>query len=415
MTCRAFEPNSHASAAANIHQPVRLMEFVADFGVGGTERQFVNLGLALDPSRFALWFGCLNRWGHHLEELDSRGIPILDYGVLTFKDPHVISAQLRLARDIRRFGIEIVHTYNFYANVFAIPAVKFAGARLVASIRDMGVYLSPRKRWLQRSLCRFADRILVNADAIKEWLVADGYDAGRILVIPNGVDLARFEQPELNGSVRRELGIPMNVPVVGVVSRVTRFKGLEDFLRAAAIVALRFPTALFLIVGQGIGRIPTLDKDEEYRQELMNLAAQLGLLDRVMFTGFRADVERILTVLSVSVQPSLSEGLSNVVLESMAASLPVVATRVGGTSEAVEDGVNGLLVPPGHPDALAAAINRVLDSPTLAALLGDAARRSVTERFSISRLAATTGLFYESLLQEEDRSPAPGRRVTLRS
>jgi glycosyltransferase involved in cell wall biosynthesis len=410
MTCQALDSNPQAGTATR--EPVRLMEFVGDFGVGGTERQFVNLGLALDPSRFALWFGCLHRWGHHLGEIGAHGVPILDYGVLTFKDPRVIGAQLRLARDIRRFGIQIVHTYNFYANVFAIPAAKIAGSRVVASIRDMGVYLSPKKRLMQRHICRLADRILVNASAIRDWLIADGYDADRITVIPNGIDLARFEQPKVSGSVHAEFGIPIRAPLVGVVGRVTRFKGLEDFLKAAATIALRYPTAHFLIVGEGIGRTATLARDEEYRQELKQLAAQLGIQDRVVFTGFRADVERIFASLSVSVQPSLSEGLSNVVLESMATGLPVVATRVGGTSEAVEDGVNGLLVPPGDPAALAQAVCGLLAEPTLAASLGAAARSSVMERFSIKRLATTTGSFYESLLHGNVPRPFIGSTRT---
>ncbi len=400
MSCVTVDTNPEVTAVANgIQRTVGLMEFVSDFGGGGTERQFVNLGLALEPSRFAVWFGCLDRWGRHLEEIDARGIPILDYGVRTFKDPHVVRAQLQLARDIRQLRIEIVHSYNFYANVFAIPAAKLAGARVVASIRDMGVYLSPLKRRLQRTICRLADQILVNASAIKDWLVADGYDGGRITMIPNGIDLTRFDQPRMTGSIQRQFGLPVNAPLVGVVGRVTGFKGIEDFLRAAALVALRFSEAQFLIVGEGIGRRPTVQQDANYRQELESLATQLGLQDRVVFTGFRSDVEQIFADLSISVQPSLSEGLSNVLLESMAAGLPVVATRVGGASQAVQDGLNGLLVHSGDPDSLAGAICRLLADPTFANRLGKAARRSVAERFSITRLAASTSQFYESLLQ----------------
>ena len=379
-------------------EAVRLMEFVSDFGNGGTERQFVNLGLALEPSRFDLSFGCLHRWGHHLEEVDARGIPVHDYRVLTFKNPQALGAQVRLARDIRRLRIQIVHTYNFYANIFAIPPAKLAGARVVASIRDMGVYLSPAKRTLQRQICRLADRILVNATAIKDWLVSDGYDARRITVIPNGIDTDRFDKSKVSGSIHQELGMPADAPLIGVVGRVTRQKGLEDYIRAAATISQQFLTARFLIVGDGVGRTATLDKDAEYRAELDALVAQLGLTDRVIFTGFRADVERIFAELAVAVQPSLSEGLSNVLLEAMAAGVPIVATRVGGTGEAVEDGVNGILIPPADPHAMGAAISRLLAEPAVAASIGNAARRSVNEHYSIKRLATNTGLFYESLL-----------------
>jgi len=409
MSCLPFEIRPEVSAPdTGSQRAVKLMKFVTLFGVGGTERQFVNLGLALEPSRFELHFGCLRRWGDLLEDIEARGIPVFDYNVGTFRNPRAVAAQFRLARDIRRHGIQIVHTYNFYANVFAIPAAKLAGARVVASIRDMGVYLSSKQRRVQRYVCRLADRILVNANAIKDWLVADGYDADRITVIPNGIDLARFEQPVRTGSMHREFGFPVDAPLIGVVGRMTRLKGIEDFLRAASIVASRFPSARFLIVGEGFtvrGRI--IATDDTYHRELTRLAEQLGLGDRVVFTGYRSDVERVLPELSISVLPSLSEGLSNALLESMAAGVPVVATRVGGTAEAVQDGENGLLVPSGDPESLADAVCRLLHAPALAVRLGQAGRRSVTERFSMRRMMMSTSLFYESLLQADRPSRTP--------
>ena len=381
-------------------RPVKLMNFMQAFGVGGTERQVINLSFALEPSRFVVHFGSLRRWGELLEEIEARGIPVFDYNVWSFRHPRAVSAQLRLARDIRRHGIQIVHSYTAPANMFAIPAAKLAGARVVASIRDMSVYLSSKQKYAQRLICKLADRIVVNANAIKDRLVAEGYDGSRICVIPNGIDLARFDQPRATGCIHRELGLPANAPLIGVVGRVCRRKGIEDFLTAAAMVTSRFPTARYLIVGEALtAGGGTIVRDYAYERELMRQAAQLGLQDRVVFTGFRPDVERVLNELTVSVLPSLSEGLSNSLLESMAAGVPVVATRVGGTAEAVQDGENGLLLPPGDPNALSAAICRLLDAPAFAARLGEEGRRSVADRFSMTRLVNTTSFFYESLLQ----------------
>ncbi|HEU4522651.1 MAG TPA: glycosyltransferase, partial [Thermoanaerobaculia bacterium] len=190
---------------------MKLMKFVTSFAVGGTERQFVRLALGLDASRFEVHFGCLRRFGHLLEPVQERGIPVVDYEISSFLSRRALTAQFRLARDIRRNNVDIVHTYNFYANVFAIPAAKLGGARIVASIRDMGAYLSPRQRAMQRHVCRLADRILVNAAAIRDWLVEDGYRAEKITVIPNGIetpDLDRSPAP----SIRRELGIADDAP-----------------------------------------------------------------------------------------------------------------------------------------------------------------------------------------------------------
>ena len=381
-------------------EAVRLLKFVAIFATGGTERQFVNLALSLEGSRFRVHFGCLRRWGQLLEEIDGRGIPIFDYQVFTFRNLKAVRAQWRLARDIRRHGIQIVHTYGFYANVFAIPAARLAGARVVASIRDLGVYLSPRQRLMQRIVCRFADRIVVNANAIKDWLVADGCPADRIIVIPNGLDFERFRPVERTGTLHKEVGLPAGAPLVGVVGRLAPRKGLEDFLSAAAVVASRFPSARFLIVGEEVfaTRGEAIWKDGSFTRELKRQVAQLGLNDRVVFTGFRPDVERILPELTVSVQPSLSEGLSNTLLESMAARVPVVSTSVGGAVEVVQDGENGLLVPPADPDSLANAICRLLDAPAFAGRLAEAGRRSVMDRFSMKRMVDSTSDLYESVL-----------------
>lgn len=395
-------------------RPITLLKFVAAFGWGGTERQFVNLGLGLDRSRFEVRFGCLRRFGLMLDEIEESRIPVLDYGVFRLRDPRAIAAQFRLARDIRRFGIQIVHSYGFHAHLFAIPAAKLAGASAVASIRDMGVYLSPAQRAVQRRLCRFADRILVNAAAIEEWLVADGYDRDRINVIPNGIDLARFEHPAGQGRLHSELGIPSDMPLVGVLGRVTRLKGIEDFLAAAAIVVRRFPSTRFVVIGEPsfTAQGSKITVDGSYQDELVRLAANLGLQDHVIFTGFRADVQQILPELAISVLPSLSEGLSNTLLESMAAGVATVATRVGGAPEVIQDSENGLLVPPGDPAALAEAIGRLLDSRAFAEKLGAAAHRRIVEHYSTRQLVERASRFYESLLARVPEAAVAAHTVT---
>ena len=380
--------------------PIKVLKFVAAFGWGGTERQFVNLALGLDASRFAVHFGCLRRYGVLLQDIESFRVPVFNYDVVSVHGLRAIAAQLALARDIRRLGIHIVHTYGFYSNVFAIPAAKLAGATVIASIRDMGVYLSPRQRLVQRWICKLADKVLVNAEAVKSWLVSDGYHPDRLHVIPNGVDVMRFAEAPRSGSLHSELGVPADAPLVAVIGRINRLKGLEDFLAASAIVSKRFPSARFVIMGESSfttrGRAILLE--HSYQQELSALAHDLGVSDRVIFSGYHADVEQVLPELAVSVLPSLSEGLSNSLLESMAAGVAVVATRVGGTAEVVDDGENGLLVPPGDTASLADAISRVLSDRDLAERIGRAARRRMIDRYSMQRLVESTSEFYEAVI-----------------
>jgi glycosyltransferase involved in cell wall biosynthesis len=182
---------------------------------------------------------------------------------------------------------------------------------------------------------------------------------------------------------------------VAVISRVSPSKGLEHFLQAAAIITAARPDVRYLIVGEAEPR------DQEYRNALVAYAARLGLERHVVFTGLRLDVPEVLSEIAVSVLPSLSEGLSNVLLESMASGVPVVATWVGGNPEAVEDGVTGILVPPREPGALARSIQRILDDRELAARFSGAGRQRVAERFAIDAVIRQTQRLYERLLEEK--------------
>jgi len=370
----------------------RILNVVPTLMCGGTEHQFMALSRGLDPARFSVEFACLRRWGPFVQELADRRIPLSEYPVATFRSVQAVAQQARLARHIARRRIHIVHGYNFYGNVFAVPPARLVAPVVIASIRDCAPYLTSMQKRVQRYACQCADRVLVNADAVRDWLIADGYDGSKIVVIRNGVDLTRFKGAPDPEGLRRELGLPPRTPLVAVVSRLTRLKGLEQFLEAAAVLKASHPDARFLVVGE------TAPSDTAYLDVLTRLAAEHGVADRVLFAGFRADVPGLLAGADVSVMPSLNEALSNVLLESMAAGAPTVATRVGGTPEALADGASGLLVAPGDARALAGAIARLLDDRGLAARLGQAARRVIEDRFSVDRMVRSTEALYLELL-----------------
>jgi glycosyltransferase involved in cell wall biosynthesis len=215
------------------------------------------------------------------------------------------------------------------------------------------------------------------------------------------VELSRFDDAAAPAQLRRELGIADDAPLVGVISRLTRLKGLEHFLEAAAMVRSRVPNARFLIVGE------TSPMDRDYLGELQQYAERCGVAREVIFTGLRRDVPAVLSSLDVSVMPSLNEALSNVVLESMAAGAPTVATRVGGTPEAIVDGVTGVLVPPANSPALADAIVHLLHDRQLAAHLGHAARARIADHFSVRRMVRSTEDLYIELLERKQRKRLP--------
>lgn len=388
-----------------VGQRVKLLKFMALFGMGGTEKQVMSLTERLDKERFDLSFGCLKMWGVLLSEVERQQLAVAEYPLRSFYEPNALRQQWRFVSALRRSRTQIVHSYNFYANVFSIPAAKLAGVPcVIASIRDMGAHMTPMQKRVHKFICRFADRIVVNADAIRRWLIDQGYAAGKITVIRNGLDLARFGDRSDGGALRRELWIPPRVPLVTMLSRINPRKGIDYFLDAAALVRQRCPTAHFLVVGEAMTNAGGVyKKNRPYRAELQERAVQLGISDHTRFTGMRRDVPQILAASAVSVLPSFSEGISNTLLESMAAGATVVATRVGGTPEIIEDGEHGLLVPPGDAQALADAICRLLEDPLLAARLSAQARKRVETEFSFEKVVQQTEDLYAELLERKSR------------
>ncbi len=384
----------------------RLLEFMTSFHIGGTERQVLNLMNGLDPEQFELHMASLDKVGPLLEEVTSSGIPVSEYKTKNLYNLGAMNARLRFARYLRRHAIEIVHSYGFYSNVFAIPAARFARVPVViASIRDCGEALTTAQNRVQRMFCRMADCILTNAEGVRTWLVDQGYPAGKIQVIRNGIVRSRSADGPPAGKLRRELGLAADTPLVAVLSRLNAMKGIEYFLEAAVAVSRRFPAVRFLVIGGA-----NYTGGGGYKMEIEKYAADLGLGSHVIFTGFRTDVHEILPEINVTVLPSLSEGLSNSLLESMAAGVPVIATRVGGTPEAVEDGTTGLLVPPRDPGSLVQAMERMLENPELARNFGEAGRRRVTNLFSIEKMVQQTESLYLSLLSAK-RARTPDFRA----
>jgi glycosyltransferase involved in cell wall biosynthesis len=376
---------------APVMQPkkIKLLQMLTNFHIGGTERQVANLALGIDPSHFDLHLACLRHSGELLAELETLRVPRSEFRIGPLYSPKTLWQGIRLARYVRRNLIQIVHSFGFYPNVFTVPVARLAGASIVvASIRDTGDLLTPMQRRLLKLVCRLADCVLVNAEAIRENLLQQGYCPANIVVIRNGITLPKAPGKERSALLRRELGIPLSARVVAVFSRLNRMKGVQYFLDAAMVLAGRFPDVHFLVVGDGGSKT-----------ELEEHACRLGLGQRIVFTGFRGDVPNLLSEAAISVLPSLSEGTSNTLLESMAAGIPVVATRVGGNPEVVEDGVSGLLVPPRDSSALAAAMARLLEDPDLALRLGQAGMLRVSQLFSIDGSVHQTEHLYQRLVE----------------
>lgn len=392
----AMAPSAAAQDRASADR-IRLLTLVTNFKIGGTERQVANIALGIDPLRFDLHLACMRNFGELSRELESLPVPRPEFDIGSLYSARTCWQGFRMLRYVRKNRIQIVHSYGFYPNVFTVAAARLAGkAIVIASIRDLGDDLTPRQRNLQRAVCRWADCILVNAEAIRQRLISEGYRPDNIVVIRNGIMLSRFDEARSARearNVRRELGLPASCPIVVVFCRLNQMKGVDYFLQAAAIVARQHPDVRFLIAGDGA-----------HKYQLEREAAEIGLADRAVFTGFRCDVPALLAEASLSVLPSLSEGLSNSLLESMAARVPAIAARVGGNPEVIEHEATGLLVAPRDSAALAGAMIRLLENPELAMRFGEAGRRRVEEHFSVERVVRDTERLYRDLIAAGGRS-----------
>jgi len=323
-----------------------------------------------------------------------RGVQVEDVSFPGFRHWGALAGLSRLTRLMRRERVDIVQSYGFYSNLPAVLAARLARVPVaLASRRDMGEFLNGPAPRLERVAFRFATRVVVNANAIREQLVSTRQTGpSKIVVIPTGVDLDRFDLR----APRDEQ--PTARPPGGTVAMVARFRRQKDhptFLQAARMVLADEPGTTFLLAGDG-----------SLRESTETLARDLGVSGSVRFVGpVEPDaMARFLFGVDVAVLASKgNEGIPNVILEAMAAGKPVVATDTGGCREAVHDGVTGFLVPPGDAGQLAGRVLRLLGDGEMAARMGKAGRGRVESEFSLARMADRFAGLYEGLLRAAGR------------
>jgi glycosyltransferase involved in cell wall biosynthesis len=383
---------------------IRVLKFLNHFYIGGTERQFVHVANGLDRRRFAVEIACLRREGPLLDGLASD-MRVDTYPVGGgFYHWRSILSQLRFIGDVRKRRVDIVHAYGWYPNVFAIPAARIARRpAVIASVRDAGAYMTTAKIHALRLVCKAADIVLSNSAAGRSWLIEQGVTERKIEVIHNGILVPTpFERRSARSRIRQEFGISAGAPVCACIGRAISGKGIDYYLHAARMLADRGRHVRFLMIGAH-------SVEENYQSDLESLAQKLNLDRQVIFTGQREDVSEILRDVDIVVQPSLTEGLSNVILEAMAVGIPVVATSVGGNPELVEDGRTGFLISPENAGEIANAIERLLDAPDMARAFGERARQRVIDEFAIERMLSKTEALYARLVDQRLASTGRNR------
>lgn len=367
---------------------IKVMHVTHDLHIGGLQRVVVDLATRLDPARYAASVCSLRDGGPLEEELQSAGIQVFHLPRTPGRTDYF--SFWKLSRVLRQSRPDILHTHNTQPLLDGAVAAKLAGIPVVIHTDHARLYPDKRRYMLaERILSRCVEQVVAVSESTKEDLVRyERIDPARIRVIPNGIAPGRVLSVDERVGKRRELDLGDACgPILGLGVRLSEQKGITFLLQAMREVATEFPHVVLLLAGEG-----PLEKP------LRVAAESLGLAARVRFLGPRLDMREILQILDLYVLPSVWEGLPLVLLEAMWAGLPLVVTNVGGTSQAVIDGVNGFLVKSRDPMALAAAICSVLGNERLREDFGKASSRLYQERFAVGMMVQAYEELYQTCL-----------------
>lgn len=378
-------------------RPIRLVEFTRAFFLGGTEVQVLELLRGL-PGHYRLQVAVLEEAGPLMEQVWKLGhIPESFPLSGSVARPNTALQIARMAHWLIVNRVELVHVHDFYATLVAVPAAKLAGVKVIVGRLDLAHWHGRARRAALAQLTRMADHVIANAEAIRRMLVREeGVAPERITVIPNGLDLPRFDA-RLREGLQAPLPETGGAPVVVHVANMNHpVKRQEDLLAALAQLKQGGTVLHAYLVGDG-----------PRRAQLEALARRLGVADVVHFLGHRRDVPAIYDRATLGVLCSSAEGMSNAVMEGMAAGLPMVVTDAGGNPELITHGERGLVVPPCQPERLASALHEALTKREAAKAWGEAARAFVASHLTFEHLVARHDAVYRRVVRgAESRAEA---------
>ena len=323
--------------------------------------------------------------------IERIGVPIIDLPLTSFYDANMVRQTRKFISFLNKHRIDIVHSHDFYSNIFGMTGAALAGIRgRVASKRETTGTRTRAQSTVERNAFKLAHAVVANATAVQHQLIKEGVRPEKVSVIHNGIDLSRFQRNGNRDDALQRLNLESisGRPVITMVANFEyRVKDHPMLLRAAQRVTRKFPEARFVIAGDG-----------ELREETEKLATDLQLEETCLFIGNCPSVPDLLAASDICVLSSQAEGFSNSILEYMAAARPVVATNVGGASEAIVEGETGYLVEAGQDHDLADRIIKLLEDPARSKQMGLNGRRVVEERFSCESRLLNTAALYQRML-----------------
>lgn len=371
---------------------INILKLIGSFHTGGSERQAVQLVHLLNQQKNCRVFvACLNKEGVLRQEVEDLGFTDFpEFPLTSFYDANFLRQLRRCAKFLRENEIDIIQTSDFYTNIFGMLAGWLAKTPVrIAAKRETGTKTAAQQ-FIERRAFDLAHSIVVNAEAVKKHLIEKGVEPEKPVMIYNGLDLERLKPKQTRAETLAEFNLPAekNIKFVTIIANFrSEVKNQKMFLRAAQKVKENFPAARFILAGEG-----------ELLGETKKFADKLGLKKETFFTGRCAKVADLLAISDVCVLTSKTEGFSNSILEYMAAGKPVVATNVGGASEAIIENETGFLVASDDDETLANRAVELLNDGEKAEAFGQKARQIIEEKFSAAARLKKNLALYERLL-----------------
>ena len=383
---------------------------------GGTEKHLYALARGLDKDKFNVMI-CFFEGNNILADLlESESIPAIPLRLKRLYELRALFVAFKMARIIKKHRIDIVQTYHFKSDTYGVFVSRLLGvSKIISSRRDSGDLKSPRQLVLNKIMDRFIDRFIVVCDKVGRSLAeSEGTNFNKMTTIYNGVDLNKFHADSnwTVNALKKGSRIKNDDFILGTVALFRPEKGYDVFLDGIRRVAFQIKNMKVVLIGDG----PTYGQCKKYCE-------QYELEDTVVFTGYVENVEKYLNVMDVfCLIPKSNEGFSNAILEAMAMGKPIIATNVGGNSEAILHGETGLIIPPGDPQRFAEAIMTLYQNATKRLEMGEKARKRAEALFSLEKMIEEHEKLYEEVmftsrvdLSSNDRKPSAGGRDTRRA
>lgn len=383
---------------SNIEMKIRVLHIHTLPVVSGSGiNTFLSMA-GMDRSRYEVELACAPG-GRLVDLVRDHGMKVRTISCLVqpLNPRKDLVALLGLVRFLKRNPFHVVHTHNSKAGFVGRLAARLASVPVIVHTVHGFAFHGQEPLWrqvlfrnLERLASHWCDRMIFISQPLVDWALREHLvDRGKIVKIYSGIAVDKFQPVpvEEKHRIREKWGLGREDLVIGIVSKLWEGKGHLTLLEAFREVKKEIENTRLVIVGEGY-----------LEERLRETARSLGLADSVLFTGFQMDVSEIIPAFDVAVLPSLFEGMGRVLLEAMAMEKPVVGSRVGGIPDLVKDGVNGLLITPGHAHELAETLKRILGDSALALTMGREGRKRITEEFSATSMVRSIEEVYRECL-----------------